>query len=88
VERVDAQPAVVGERWEAGEVCRLARLQICVVGEAVADLLGFGKAEFLRADGCDAERLDEGRNLAQLARIVGGDDELVADRPHAAAAFS
>ena len=70
------------------EVGRLARLQIGIVGEGVADLLGLGQAELLGADAGDAERLDQRGDLAQLARIVGRDDQLVADRPHRPVAFS
>ena len=43
------------------------------------------QAELLCAHAGDAERLDQRRDLAQLARIVGGDDQPVADRPHAIA---
>src|SRR4051794_15477087 len=39
VERVDAQAAVVRERRKPGQVRRFARLQVRIVGEAVADLL-------------------------------------------------
>ena len=84
VQRIDAQPAVVGEGGQAGQVRRLARLQVGIVGEAVADLLGLGKAELLGADAGNPERLDQRRDLAQLARIVGRDDQPVADRPHRA----
>ena len=82
MKRVDAQAAVVGEGREAGKVRRLARLQVGIVDERVSDLLGLRQAEVLRADAGDAERLDQLGDLAQLARIVGGDDQAVADRPH------
>src|SRR5207302_638210 len=59
-----------------------------IVGEAVADLFGFRKFELFGADGGDSEPFDQGRDLAQLARIVGGDDQPVADLSHAAAAFN
>ena len=50
VQRIDAQAAVVGERREAGQVRRLARLEVGIVGEGDADLVGLGKAELVRAD--------------------------------------
>ena len=88
VQRVDAQPAVVGQRRQSAKVRRLARLQVRIVAEAVADLLGLGEAELLGAEAGEAERLDQRRDLAQFSRIVGRDDQVVADRPHRPAAFN
>ena len=72
MQRVDRQAAVVGQRRQAGQVGRLARLQIGVVEEAVADLLGLGKAEFLRADAGDPERLSERERRASGVPIDDG----------------
>src|SRR5258705_13204418 len=59
-----------------------------VIGEAVADSFGLGEIELGGADAGNAEWRDEVGDLAQLARIVGRDDELPADRPHRPVAFS
>ena len=65
---VDAKPAVVGERGEAGQVGGLARLQVRIVDESVADLLGLGEAELVGADAGDPSGSISARDLAQLAR--------------------
>ena len=44
------------QRGQAAEVRRLARFQIGIVDEGVADLLGLGKAELRGADAGEAER--------------------------------
>ena len=88
VECIDAQAAIVRERRQAGEVRRFARLQIGIVGEAVANLFRLRKPERFGADAFDAERLHERRHLALLAGVVGRNDQLVADRPHRPTAFS
>src|SRR6476661_4303150 len=88
LERVDAKAAVVGERGKAAEVRRFTRLEVGVVGEAVADLFRIRKVELFGTDAADAKRLDQSGDLAQLAGIVGRDDQLVAERPHRPVAFS
>src|SRR5262245_18213538 len=87
VQRVDAEAAIVGKRRKAAQVSGHARLQIGVVGEGIADLLGFGEVEFRRTDACDPERRDQLGDLAQFARIAGLDDQFSADRPHALLSF-
>ena len=77
-----------GEGRETAEVRGFASLQVGIVGEGVADLLRLRQAELLCADCLDAERFDQGRYLAQFARIVGRNDQPVADRPHRPVAFS
>src|SRR5206468_12279568 len=59
-----------------------------IVGEGDADLVGLRKAKLLGADAGDAQRLDQRGDFAQLACIVRGDDELLADRSHRPVAFS
>src|SRR6185369_4046014 len=49
---------------------------------------GFGEVEFGRTDAREAKRRDELGDLAQLARIVGRDDQFAPDRPHRPVAFS
>ena len=71
VQRVDRQPAVVGQRGQARQVGRFARLQIGIVDEGVADLLGLGKAELGGADAVDAERREQLLDFAQLAGDCG-----------------
>src|SRR5204862_3582103 len=44
--------------------------------------------KLFRAHAGDSERLNQRCDLAQLAGVVSGDDELAADRPHRPVAFS
>src|SRR6185295_7206489 len=88
LQRIHAQAAVVGECGQAAQVGGLTSLQVGIVGECVADLFGLRKAEFLGAHDGNPERLDQRCNLTQLARVVRWNDQAVAERSHAVAAFS
>ena len=87
VQRIDAEPAVVGERRQPRQVGRFARLQLGIVDERVADLLGLGKAELGGADAVDAERREQFLDFAQFAGVVGGDDQFL-DWFHRPTAFN
>jgi len=54
MQRVDAQPAVVGEGGQATEVGGLARLEVGIVRKGIADLVGLRKPEFFGADAGDS----------------------------------
>jgi hypothetical protein len=89
LERVDAQPAVVGQGGQAGEVRRLARLEVGIVGEGRADLLGLGQIELRRGQRLDAVRAEQLGDLAHLSLIVAGDDQLAGPQlPHRPVALS
>src|SRR6476619_1830586 len=88
VKGVDAEAAVIGEGGQAAEVSRFAGLEVGIVGKGVADLVWFGKIEFRGAETLDAERLHQRCDFAKLARVMGGNDELVAKRPHRPVACS
>ena len=83
-----ARPLSSASAGRPDEVRRLARFQIGIVDERVADFLGLGEAELGGADAGDAERREQLLDFPQLAGIVGGDDQLVADRPHRPTAFN
>ena len=85
-ERLDAQAAVVGERGEAGKIGGGARLEIGIVHEGDAGLLGLGQVELGGRDRLDPVGAEQVANLAHLAFIVTGDDqpagrELAGHRP-------
>jgi hypothetical protein len=84
VEAMDHDAAVVGQRRQTGRRGGSAGLERSVRGEAVAGLLGLGKTKFGRAHDRDPVRLEQILELAQLARIVGRDQEPpAADHPRA-----
>ena len=69
----DSVRAVVGEGGETGQVRGLAGLQIGVVGEGVADLLGFGKLEPSATPwrfGSGTEALPMNQPMSENAAIV------------------
>ena len=88
-ERLDAQAAVVGQRGQAGKVGGGARLQIGIVDEGGADLVGLGQVELGRRDRLDAIGAEQVGDLAHLARIVAGDDQPAGlELPHRPVALS
>ena len=74
-ERLDAEAAVVGERRQAAEIGGGARLQIGIVDEGGADLVGLGQIELGRRDRLDAVGAEQFADLAHLAFVVAGDDQ-------------
>ena len=76
VKGIDREPAIVGEGWQLGRLSRRAGLDQSVLDEGRARFLGFGQAEIARRNALQPERRKQGGNLPQLARVVGGDDEL------------
>ena len=75
-QRLDAQSAVVGERGQAGQIGGGARLQLGIGDEGGAGLLGLGQVELGGRDRFDAVGAEQIADLADLARIVAGDDQL------------
>ena len=71
MKRVDAQAAVVGQRGEPARSAACARLQLGIVDEGVAGLLGLGQVELGRADPLDAVGREQVADLADLARDCG-----------------
>src|SRR5262249_43295076 len=51
------------------------RLDACVLAEARAGFLGLGEAKLARRDSVDAIGREQVAHLAQLARIMGRDDQ-------------
>src|SRR5687768_13877275 len=79
-ERRDADPGVVGERRHAGRAARVPRLGERVFDEGRVRLFGLGDAELRLRNDLEAERLEHLPELAELARIAGGDDQAFQDR--------
>ena len=75
-ERLDAQAAVVGERGQAGKIGGGAGLQIGIVDEGGADLVRLGQVQLGGGDRLDAIGAEQVADLAHLAFIVAGDDQL------------
>ncbi len=88
VQRIDTEAAVVGQGGQAGKVGGGAGLELGVGDKAGAGLLGLGQVEFGGAEALDAERRDQSADFAQLALVVGGDDQLRPDRVHRPQAFN
>ena len=86
VERLDAEPGIVGERNEPRSLRGGARLQHGVVAEGRPCLLGLLKAERRRAERREAEGPQQFVEFAQLAGVVGGDDEAARKAPALASA--
>ena len=74
-ERLDAEAAVVGERGEAGEIRRRARLEVGIVDEGRADLVRLGQVQLGRGNRFDAIGAEQVANFANFAHIVTGDDQ-------------
>jgi hypothetical protein len=72
-----AQAGVVGERRQAGELRGMARLGQGVLEEGAVRLLGLGDGEGRLRQHLDVEGREQRGELAQLAGVVGGEDELV-----------
>ena len=81
VERLDAKPGIVGERHQARGARGGARFKDGVVAEGRPRLLGLVEAEGAGADRLDAEGSQQFVDLAQLAGIMGGDDEASGKAP-------
>ena len=75
LERLDAKPGIVGERNHARRARRRFRFQDSVVAEGRPRLLGLIETERARAERLDAVRGEQFLDLAQLAGVMGGDDE-------------
>ena len=86
VERLDAKPGIVGERNEPRSLRGGSRLQQGVVVEGRSRLLGLLETERGRAERRDAEGPQQFVELAQLAGVVGGDDEAPGKAPALACA--
>ena len=74
--RRHADTRVVGERRQLRVRARVTRLGQRVLDERRMRLVDFGDAEIGLRDQLDAERLEQAAELAELAGVVRGEDEL------------
>ena len=70
-----ASPESSAKAGRSGGARRRLRLDAGVVAEARAGFFGLGEAELAGRDGLDAVGREQLPHLAQLAGIVGRDDE-------------
>ena len=75
-EGVHAQASVVGHGGQAAGTAGVAGLGQGVFNEGVERFLGLGNAQLGLADELDAQGREHGLELGQLARVVGGQDQL------------
>ena len=89
VERLDAEAGIVGEGGQARRRSRGPRLDEGIGDEGVAGFLRLGQAKLARRHAFHAMRRHQFAHLAQLAGVVGGDDQLALElaRHWAIAAF-
>src|SRR5215218_1410004 len=71
-----AETRIVSKDGQAAGACRGQRLDRGVLLEGHAGLVGSGQAEVACRDDLDTERSQHGANLARLAAVVGGHDQL------------
>ena len=74
-ERVDAHAGIVGQRRQAGQARRVARLFQRVLDEGGVRLLRFGHVEFALRVQCEADRAEDFAEFLEFAGVVGGEDE-------------
>ena len=74
-QRLDADAGIVGQRRQAAFAADVARLGQRVLDEGAVRLFGLGDAELRLRQHLDAERREHALELAQLAGIVGCDDQ-------------
>ena len=74
-QRRHAQPRIVGQRRQPGGAGAMARLGERVLDEGGMGLLGFPDAERRLRQQLDAQRRQQRAELAQLAGVVGGENE-------------
>ena len=86
VERLDAEPRIVGERNKPRSLRGGARLQHSVIAESRPDLLGLLETHRGCAKRREAEGLQQFVELSQLAGVVSGDDETTRKAPTLACA--
>jgi hypothetical protein len=72
-----AQPRIIGEGGKTRGAARVARLGEGVLQERVVGFLGFTHAQLALRHCLDAQRRQQRLQLAQLAGVIGRDDELV-----------
>jgi len=81
IERLDAKPGIVGKRHEPRAARGGSSLQDGVVAKGRPCLLGLIETERGGAERLDAEGAEQFFDLAQLAGVVGGDDEAAGEAP-------
>ena len=74
-ERIDDEAGIVGERRQLRGLGRGGGLDAGVLAEARAGLLGLGEAEIAGGDRLDPIGREQLAHLAQLAGVVGRDDQ-------------
>ncbi|MNT15699.1 hypothetical protein D3C72_1507680 [compost metagenome] len=75
VQRGHAQSGIVGQRRQPGQAAGMARLGQRVLDEGDVRLFGLGHAQFALGHQFDAQGREQGGKLAQLAGVVGRQDD-------------
>jgi hypothetical protein len=81
VERRHDEAGIIGERRQPAGCRRGQRLELGICLEGGPGLFGFGQGKVARPDDAHPIGLHQRGDLAQLARVVGGDDQTVAGEP-------
>ena len=76
-----AETGIIGQRRQPGCLRGVACLCECVFDERDMGFVRFGDAQRRLRNRLEAERLQQGAELAQFARIAAGDDNFVHDSP-------